>query len=425
MENRENRIFIISKTSLFVLTFSFLFAANAYIQIETGQLIHEMTDYEISEGNYPLTITRQYQQLKAGKSILGDRWCFNFEQQMKIEDGGYRLYACGNPTAILFKLTGKTLKYEKEKMFEMKKGGLLRRAGNSETLVYNDKGFLISKARTSGKKHAIKYFYDKENRPIKMTYMGRVTLSFKLDENGHTTGIFIKNKKVVNYVIANRKLVLEKNGWGLEHQFEYDTMGLLTQIKYPDNSTEKFGYSKETKTVNDYVSKEGCIRKFDYKFDVTKATANLVMNDSCVKQPPLQITLKRSNIFHKNRVEKQSQKTAPKQNAKLKIKRDQFNRIQLIENKQYSWAIGYNLKNGRMSTITESVKSSKVSKTYNIVYRFNKIVEISELGRAKVNYIYSNKGKLLRVRSKASAAEKLVLMSKVDQITSILEESTL
>lgn len=397
--------------SIFLLTLSIFHTAESYIQIETGQLFHEMIDLELTDGRFPLTISRQYQQTKAGKSILGDRWCFDFEQQMKAENGGYRLYACGNPTTVFFALAGNSLIYGKEKMFEMKSGGLLRRASKRLTLIYNDKGFLISKARSGGKKHSIKYLYDDEDRPDRISYEGRILLDFRLDQNGNTTGIFIKNKKVVNYVVTNEKLVLGKNGWGFEHQFEYDELGLLAQIKYPDNTTEKFGYSKKTKTVNELVAKDGCIRSFDYKFDIAKTKTNFVMKDSCVKEQPLKITLRRADV--------------PKKKSKLTVKRDRYNRIQSIENKQYSWSIGYDIKNGQVSTLTENTKSTKRSKTYQVVYRHNKIIEISESGRAKVNYIYSNNGRLLRIRSTAAPAEKLILMAKADQIRSILEDSAL
>ena len=403
---------------------------NAYIQIETGHVFHRMIDFEITDGKYPLVISRQYQQTKPGKSLLGERWCFDFEQQMQLENGGYRLYSCGNQTEVFFKLSGGQFVYQNQKMFEKRKGGLLRRTGQQETLVYNEKGYLVSKSRSGTKKYPITYFYDRDNRPAHVMYLGKYYLDIKLDKNGKVEGIYSNNKKVVSYTVTNNQLVSEKNGWGLLHNFEYDDQGLLTQIKYPDSTVERFSYNKKTKVVNDYVDKEGCTRKFDYQLDNAKSIVNLGINDSCIKQPPLKITLRRSTLFYKHRKEKQLKQatvktTVKKKNPKLTVERDQFNRVSKIETAEGSWKIAYHPQTGRMQTISETLKLSKNATTYQVVYRHNKIVELSEPGKIKINFVYSKKGELLRTKSTAKPADKLLLMTKFDQIKSVVEDSIL
>ena len=58
----------------------------------------------------------------------------------------------------------------------MKNGGLLRRTSRTETLIYNDQGFLVGKSRSGTKNYTIKYYYDRENRPTRIAYAKKYLL---------------------------------------------------------------------------------------------------------------------------------------------------------------------------------------------------------------------------------------------------------
>lgn len=405
----------------------------AQVVLEKGVIEKEIVDLELSDGENLFELIRHYDQSAAkGIGVLGSRWCFDFEERILEESGKFQLYKCGVSTGIIFKKESGKEKYSWEnESLEVQKNGKLFRQIDSDTFVYNEKGFLIERRFQSKKKKAVLYNLDDSGTVKSISYLGKQQLDFVYDKNGMLSEVATKGRRVVAYSVLESRLMSTKNGWGETVVYDYTDIGLLNMIDYQDGNKEEFSYSKKG-LISEHKQANGCVRGYSYERvekGQHKGQLRLNLTDSCSPEDPMKIAFEDKFKYDKKLTKKE--RTSKSKRAKNKTKeeytrfalaRDDKGRVISLFSEEATWHMKYDEENNKLVEITriENKKKKKQASIYTVKYKNDRPVEIAEKkGKTKskqvIKYVYSKKGELLEVKSKGKEAQKLSLINRFTQ----------
>lgn len=412
---------------LFSTVSSLLFSASivqSYVQIETGKVVQEITDLELSDGKSLFEINRIYIHGGKNKSLLGSSWCFDFEEELRAENDGYRIFTCGKSTATYFKPEKRNFVFENEKMTRSK-DGTFKRTTSGEIIKYNEVGRMTSRAPKGKNSTLTKFYYDDSNNITKINYLGHYEIEFNYDNNKKLASISTKGRRVAAYSVIEENLVSVKNSFGEDYNYDYDDLGYVTTVKDSDEGKQEFSYNKKSRLVSTHKSSEGCSRDFEYTLK-NNNRLDLKMLDSCAKDRPLQISFSDKITIKK---EKKKSKSKKKRNtadmeSEYVVKRDGQFRINKIEDQIKTWIIEYKSENNKILAITEITKKTNKAKVYKAKYKNGQITELSGKGKGKrtdkLQFVYSKDGGLIKItadiknkKSKQSTIAKFELIHAV------------
>lgn len=299
------------------------------MQIETGKVVQEITDLELSDEASLFEINRIYVHGGKNKSLLGSSWCFDFEEEMRSENDGYRLFVCGQASGAYFKPENDQFVFENEKMVKTK-AGQFRRTTASETIKYDEIGRLISRAPKNKKTKLTKFYYSDSNRIIKINYLDQYEIEFNYDVNGKLSSISTKGRRIAAYSVIEENLVSVKNSFGKTFNYDYDDLGYLTSAKVADDAAQEFSYDKKTRLISNFKSEDGCVRDFNYTIK-NQSQLDLKMQDSCMKDKPLQISFSNEIKVKSEKKKKNQKRKTVSDDSEIVVKRDAQFRINKIE----------------------------------------------------------------------------------------------
>lgn len=382
--------------------------ARAFVQIETGKVVQETLDLELSDGHTVFSINRIYVHGGKNKSVLGSSWCFDFEEKIRSEDDGYRLITCGKPSATLFKPQKDAFVFENEKLVKTTEGQF-KRTTDSETIVYDEMGQMTSRSPISKSNALVKYFYDdnnNNNKISKITYLKNYQIEFNYDKNNKLASISSKGKRIAAYSVIEENLVSVKNALGEQFAYDYNDLGYVNHVKYSDGHDEEFSYNNKTKLVAQHITTEGCIRDFDYVVKSKGVALDLKMVDSCLKDRPLQISF--SEEIKAEKTKAKSKKKHAEQDREIVVKRDEQKRIYKIEDQNKTWVIEYKDAKNKIVAIKEITRKTNKAKVYMAKYKNGQITELAEKGKtkARLKFVYSKTGEFLKIKSDKAETKK-------------------
>lgn len=373
---------------------------HAFVQIETGKVVQEVVDLELSDGHSLFEINRIYVHGGKHKSLLGSNWCFDFEEEIRSENDGYRLFVCGKPTAVYFKREKDNFVFENEKIVHTK-AGQFKRTTATEIIKYNEMGQMISRAPKTKNSTLTKFFYDEANKITKITYLGQYEIEFNYDKNNKLATISSKGRRVAAYSVIEENLVSVKNAFGEEFNYDYDDLGYLTSVKATDEGVHEFSYNKKSRLISFHKTAEGCNRDFEYTLK-GKNRLDLKMQDSCAKDRPLQISFSDEIKVIKEKKKKSKskrKKIEPQLDSEYVVKRDEQFRINKIEDQIKTWIIEYKDEKNKILAITEITKKTNKSKVYKAKYKNGQISELAGKGKEKLRFVYSKEGGLVKIKA--------------------------
>lgn len=392
--------------------------AGAFVQIETGKVVQEVTDLQLSDGSSLFEINRVYVHGGKNKSLLGSSWCFDFEEEIRPENDGYRIYACGKSSAIYFKPENDKFVFEKEKMIRTK-SGLFKRTTANEIIKYDEMGQMISRAPKNKNGTLTKFYYDDSRKITKITYLGQYQIEFNYDGNGKLSSISSKGRRIAAYSIIEENLVSVKNSFGEQFSYDYDDLGYLTSIKTVEDGIQEFSYNRKTRLISNYKSADGCVRDFEYTLK-NNSRLDLKMQDSCTKDKPLQISFSDEIKTKKDKTKIEPTRKVADQESEIVVTRDGQFRINKIEDQIKTWIIEYKEEKNKIVKITEITKKTNRSQVYKAKYKNGQISELAGKGKDKMQFVYSKEGGLLKIRAdiknkkaKANAIAKFELIHAV------------
>ncbi len=434
---------------------SFMNSATAQVVLEKGIVEKEIVDLELSDGKdlFELIRTYNHDRNKVG-GILGNRWCFDFEEKLEITVDQIKVLRCGMNTGLIFKKQKESEKlfvlepavafekssanssFEAEVIEIQESGEYLRRlqSTNAEHFIYTKDGVLVERRFAGKKKRAVKIELDSSGKPQSLTYLGRQTLSFKYDANGMLSEILIKEKRIAAYSVIEQRLMSIKNAWGERVIYDYSDIGLLNLVEYQDGNQEKFSYNKKG-LVSEHTLVNGCTRQYDYERvekGRDKGELRLSLKDSCSSEDSLKIAFndklldqkKSKRNGSKDRVSKKKSKKSNDEFARIAVVRDAKGLpIKLISDST-TWEMSYDSETNRLTEI-KKIDGKKKHKTFTVRYKKDRPIAISEKGKQKekrkdiIKYEYSKSGELLRVKAKGKEAEKLALINRFSQLNKI------
>ena len=376
--------------------------AQGFVQIETGKVVQEILDLELSDGRTVFSINRIYVHGGKNKSLLGSSWCFDFEEALRSEDDGYRLVTCGKPSATLFKPHKNSYVFENEKLIKTSEGHF-KRTTESEVINYDEMGQMTSRSPISKDAAAVKYYYDESNKVSKITYLKNYEIEFNYDRNNKLASISTKGKRIAAYSVIEESLVSVKNALGEQFNYDYNDLGYVNHIKYPSNTNEEFSYDNKTHLVAQHITTEGCIREFDYTVKA-KGALDLKMIDSCLKDRPLQISF--FEELKSKKIKAKGKNKSTEQDREIVVKRDDQKRIYIIEDQNKTWVIEYKDEKNKIVAIKEITRKTNKATVYTAKYKNGQIAELSEKGKAKLKFVYSKSGEFLKIKSNKISKKK-------------------
>jgi hypothetical protein len=407
--------FVVLFVSVLALLLTLPTKVQSFVQIETGKVVQEVLDLELSDGHSLFSINRKYIHGGKNKSLLGSSWCFDFEEEVRREEGGYRLITCGKASETLFKKQKKFYVFENENL-EISRDGKIERTTDSEIINYDENGKMTSRAPLSNNNAVVKYFYDNQGKISKITYLDRYEIEFNFDKNDKLASISTKGKRIAAYSVIEENLVSVKNGFGDQFNYDYNDLGYLNHIKYPGDLEEQFSYNKKTKLIDQQITTEGCTRDFDYKV-MPRGALDLKLVDSCLKDRPLRVSFSDSV---KNKKTKTARKKKPsKQGQVIFVKRDDQKRIYKIEDPKKTWVIKYKDENNKIASIKEITKKTNKAKVYKAKYKNGQIAELSEKGKSKLKFVYSKSGEFLKIKTEKAGKNKSKIASQSSTIAKL------
>lgn len=371
---------------------------SAFVQIETGKVVQDITDLELSDGSSLFEINRIYIHGGRNKSLLGTAWCFDFEEEIRPENDGYRLFLCGKESTVYFKPEKGDFAFEDEKLGRDKEGQF-KRITATETIIYNETGQMISRAPKNKKSSLTKFFYNDEKKITKIAYLKNYEIEFNYDKNGKLATISSKGRRIAAYSVIEENLVSVKNSFGEFFNYDYDDLGYVTSIKGTEVGVQEFSYDRKTKLVSNHKSSDGCVREFEYTFK-NKNRLDLKMQDSCMKDRPLQISFSDEiQVIRKDKKKSKHKRKATYSDSEIVVKRDDQFRINKIEDQIKTWIIEYKDENNKIAAITEITKKTNKSKVYKAKYKNGQIAELSGKGKDKLQFVYSKDGSLVKIKA--------------------------
>ncbi len=148
-------------------------------------------------------------------------------------------------------------------------------------------------------KESYSYYYDKINRLVKigdelnqfiyLKYNGLNEIEISADSTldlitfnnfDKIKQIKINNKFLINYNYDNISNLISSNFNGFTRLFKYNSLSLLTEIIYPDNSSKKFTYNSLRK-INQYTDEIG--NSILYKYDEHGNLSNKIFSNINIK----------------------------------------------------------------------------------------------------------------------------------------------
>ncbi len=376
--------------------------ARAFVQIETGKVVQEITDLELSDGKSLFEINRIYVHGGKNKSLLGSNWCFDFEEEIRSENEGYRLYACGKSTSTFFKPEKNNFVFETEKIIRTK-DGQFKRATANETIKYDEMGQMMSRAPKGKNSSLTKFYYNEANKITKISYLGQYEIEFNYDNNKKLSSISSKGRRIAAYSVIEENLISVKNAFGEDFNYDYDDLGYITSARISDEGVQEFSYDKKTRLVSSHKSADGCSREFDYTLK-NNSRLDLKLVDSCMKDRPLQISFSDEiKIIKKEKKKSKQKRKMADLDSEIVVKRDGQFRINKIEDQIKTWIIEYKDENNKILAITEITKKTNKSKVYVAKYKNGQIAELSGKGKGKnadkLKFVYSKDGGLLKIKT--------------------------
>lgn len=414
--------------------------ASAQVILEKGIIEKEIVDLELSDGEHLFELIRNYHQAAGkGSGILGARWCFDFEERILEESGGYKVFKCGIEQETFFKKTSKNQYAFDLETLEVQKGGTLHRKIEDDTFVYNENGFLIERRFQSKKRKIVQYNVDDSGTIQSISYLGKQQLDFVYDKNGMASEVLTKGRRVAAYSVLEKRLMSAKNGWGESVVYDYTDTGLLSSIDHQDGNKEEFSYSKKG-LISEHKLMNGCVRNYGYERvekGAHKGQLRLSLLDSCIPEDPIKIAFdeKLQNLNQskksKERISKLKKSKAKEEYTRFAVGRDDKGRIISLFTESATWHMKYDEELNKLIEITrvETKKKKSSSYTYVVKYKNNRLVEIAGKGKSKskesIKYVYSKKGELLKVKSKGKEAGKLALINRFAQLNKVQVASNL
>jgi hypothetical protein len=136
---------------------------------------------------------------------------------------------------------------------------------------------------------------DNDGRIEQILFQDRSIAEFKYDPTGKLIRVRAGNRMEKNYAYQDDELIEAKDGDGIGPSYRYDTLHNLTNIEYPDQTTEIMSYDDDRDLITSRQGRDGCLEL--YRFSSQQQTKH-VTSEATRKCGGLVVGTSRHDFWH-------------------------------------------------------------------------------------------------------------------------------
>jgi YD repeat-containing protein len=261
------------------LTFSLLTThlianlAHGEVNMKTGSYYKTWIDVEIIQDKYSFQLRRTYDSRSLHPGIFGYGWCSDFEKSLEFRrEGEIVLRDCRLKSDIRYQKIKPTLYRSRDnpqETLEFTNDTYLRQT-TSSLQKFNSLGQFVSLSNHHGFHLQLQYGPSGSLHKITLPHFAEVV--FQMDARSrHVQSLRTVGSPLIIYKYDGLDLTSATNAWRGTFNYQYDDVHNLTQVTYPDLTSEELTYDKERDWILHIRTRDQCQENFRWTLTGARA----------------------------------------------------------------------------------------------------------------------------------------------------------
>lgn len=261
---------------------------SALVNMKDASFSKTWTDFTVTGATSNFHIRRTYDSRSIERGLFGFGWCSDIETRLKFTyDGHIKIKECSLAGEIIYvpatadmepsdeRIPKRTLSAHSPATYFTalnRPGEHIRRLGDTlirtqvdgTNQVFNKDGRLL-RVKTQDQK-IFNFYYDQQGRPLEIRNSPgeNKLLFFYKDGTNFVRTISGTGDQRVDYEYQDDNLIRTVGSQRGLIKYSYDQFHNLTQINYPNNSSELLIYDSQKDWVTEYRGRDGCVETYHY-----------------------------------------------------------------------------------------------------------------------------------------------------------------